>query len=85
MPTNVCNLGRCCVRVNTDLILRSLRSKRLEGWTQHIDSRPSIETRAGGGFFEDTGPSTVVVPANAGPITTVADLVARRLSIVFQP
>src|SRR6266436_1080759 len=31
----------------TDLILRSLRSKRLEGSTQHMDSRPSFETRAG--------------------------------------
>jgi hypothetical protein len=29
-----------------DLILRSLRSKRLEGWTQAMDSRPSFETRA---------------------------------------
>src|SRR5450631_4565172 len=31
---------------DTDLILRSLRSKRLEGWTQRADSRPSFETRA---------------------------------------
>src|SRR5467141_4240715 len=31
---------------DTDLILRSLRSKRLEGWTQRRDSRPSFETRA---------------------------------------
>src|SRR6266849_5079481 len=31
---------------NADLILRSLRSKRLEGWTQRTDSRPSFETRA---------------------------------------
>jgi len=31
---------------NTDLILRSLRSKRLEGWTQRMGSRPSFETRA---------------------------------------
>ena len=30
----------------TDLILRSLRSKRLEGWTQRMDSRLSFETRA---------------------------------------
>jgi len=30
---------------DTDLILRSLRSKRLEGWTQRTDSRPSFETR----------------------------------------
>jgi hypothetical protein len=29
-----------------DLILRSLRSKRLEGWNQRTDSRPSFETRA---------------------------------------
>src|SRR6267142_3208323 len=29
---------------DTDLILRSLRSKRLEGWTQRRDSRPSFET-----------------------------------------
>src|SRR5712664_3166341 len=29
----------------SDLILRSLRSKRLEGWTQRMDSRPSFETR----------------------------------------
>jgi hypothetical protein len=28
-----------------DLILRSLRSKRLEGWTQRMDSQPSFETR----------------------------------------
>jgi hypothetical protein len=28
------------------LILRSLRSKRLEGWTQRLNSRPSFETRA---------------------------------------
>jgi len=28
----------------TDLILRSLRSKRLEGWTQRTDSLPSFET-----------------------------------------
>jgi len=33
---------------NTDLILRSLRSKRLEGWTQRMDSRPSFETRPRG-------------------------------------
>src|SRR6266403_3306217 len=31
---------------NADLILRSLRSKRLEGWTQRMDSRPSFETLA---------------------------------------
>src|SRR6266436_2980961 len=31
---------------DTDLILRSLRSKRLEGRTQRTDSRPSFETRA---------------------------------------
>src|SRR6266481_2375858 len=31
---------------DTDLILRSLRSKRLEGWTRRMDSRPSFETRA---------------------------------------
>src|SRR5258705_2872628 len=30
----------------SDLILRSLRSKHLEGWTQRKDSRPSFETRA---------------------------------------
>src|SRR5258708_4703995 len=30
----------------SDLILRSLRSKRLEGWTESADSRPSFETRA---------------------------------------
>src|SRR3989442_4792871 len=35
------------LRRNTDLILRSLRSKRLEGWTQNRDSRPSFETREG--------------------------------------
>src|SRR5450432_1703517 len=34
---------------DTDLILRSLRSKRLEGWTQRADSRPSFDTRAPGG------------------------------------
>jgi len=33
------------MRGNTGLILRSLRSKRLEGWTQQLDSRPSFETR----------------------------------------
>jgi hypothetical protein len=27
-----------------DLILRSLHSKRLEGWPQRMDSRPSFET-----------------------------------------
>jgi hypothetical protein len=31
---------------DTDLILRSLRSKRLEGWTQRTDPRSSFETRA---------------------------------------
>jgi hypothetical protein len=31
---------------DTDLILRSLRSKRLEGWKQRRDSSPSFETRA---------------------------------------
>jgi hypothetical protein len=31
---------------NTDLILRSLQSKRLEGWPQRMDSQPSFETRA---------------------------------------
>src|SRR6266850_2139735 len=31
-----------------DLILRSLRSRRLEGWTQRTDSRPSFETRPRG-------------------------------------
>jgi hypothetical protein len=35
-----------CDRGDGDLILRSLRSKRLEGWTQQLDSRPSFETRA---------------------------------------
>src|SRR5712672_652725 len=34
-----------------DLILRSLRSKRLEGWTQRRDSRPSFETRARGALL----------------------------------
>jgi hypothetical protein len=29
---------------STALILRSLRSKRLEGWQQTPDSRPSFET-----------------------------------------
>jgi hypothetical protein len=29
---------------DSDLILRSLRSKRLEGWMQRRDSRPSFET-----------------------------------------
>jgi len=33
---------------NTTSSLRSLRSKRLEGWTQRWDSRPSFETRAKG-------------------------------------
>jgi hypothetical protein len=33
------------MRKITDLILRSLQSKRLEGWRQHADSRPSFETR----------------------------------------
>src|ERR1700687_3451624 len=37
--------------MNTDLILRSLRSKRLEGWRQHSDSRLSFETRAGARSF----------------------------------
>ena len=37
--------GSSC-RTGDDLILRSLRSKRLEGWTQRMDSRPSFETRA---------------------------------------
>src|SRR6266403_5401085 len=36
---------------DTDLILRSLRSKRLEGWTQRRDSRPSFETRARGALL----------------------------------
>src|SRR6266850_2752255 len=36
---------------DTDLILRSLRSKRLEGWTQRSDSRPSFETRARGALL----------------------------------
>ena len=31
---------------NTDLIPRSLQSKRLEGWPQRMDSRPSFEMRA---------------------------------------
>jgi hypothetical protein len=31
---------------NTDLILRSLQTKRLEGWPPRMDSRPSYETRA---------------------------------------
>src|SRR5882672_7843342 len=35
----------------SDLILRSLRSKRLEGWTQRMDSRPSFETPAYGGLL----------------------------------
>jgi hypothetical protein len=35
-----------CVRLeaNTNLILRSLRSKRLEGWRQSPASRPCFET-----------------------------------------
>src|SRR5712675_3163428 len=37
--------GRGCDYIS-DLILRSLRSKRLEGWTESADSRPSFETRA---------------------------------------
>ena len=36
---------------HTDLILRSLRSKRLEGWRQRRDSRPSFETRARGALL----------------------------------
>src|SRR5258705_9877977 len=36
---------------DTDLILRSLRSKRLEGWTQRRDSRLSFETRARGALL----------------------------------
>src|SRR5260221_5336508 len=36
---------------DTDLILRSLRSRRLEGWTQRRDSRPSFETRARGALL----------------------------------
>jgi hypothetical protein len=31
---------------DTDLILRSLRSKRLEGWRQRTNPRPSFETHA---------------------------------------
>src|SRR6267142_286870 len=46
--------------MNTDLIpaqrlrrcrWRSLRSKRLEGWTKRMDSRPSFETPAYGGLL----------------------------------
>jgi hypothetical protein len=36
---------------DTDLILRCLRSKRLEGWTQRRESRPSFETRARGALL----------------------------------
>src|SRR6267143_2180567 len=43
--TALTRLLRGCEYVS-DLILRSLRSKRLEGWTQRLDSRPSFETRA---------------------------------------
>jgi hypothetical protein len=39
---------------DTDLILMSLRSKRLEGWTQRRDSRPSFETRKGAPQDEGT-------------------------------
>jgi hypothetical protein len=39
---------------DTDLILRSLQSKRLEGWTQRRDSRPSFETRKGAPQDEGT-------------------------------
>src|ERR1700730_16938397 len=37
---------RCCRATERTLILRSLRSKRLEGWRQWTDSRLSFETRA---------------------------------------
>jgi len=40
---------------DTDLILRSLRSKRLEGWMQRRDSRPSFETRARARSSSDNG------------------------------
>jgi hypothetical protein len=36
------------LKLNINLILRSLRSKGLEGWMQGTDSRPSFETRPGG-------------------------------------
>src|SRR6266566_2627193 len=39
----------------SDLILRSLRSKRLEGWMQGADSRPSFETRARARSSSDNG------------------------------
>jgi hypothetical protein len=43
------------VKYISDLILRSLRSKRLEGWTQSADSRPSFETRAQARSSSDNG------------------------------
>src|SRR6267142_2826455 len=45
---------------DTDLILRSLRSKRLEGWTQRRDSRPSFETRARRAPQDEVGDAIVV-------------------------
>jgi len=43
------------VKYISDLILRSLRSKRLEGWMQSADSRPSFETRAKARSSSDNG------------------------------
>ena len=41
--------------LRTVLIPRSLRRKRLEGWTQRLDSRPSFETRARARSSSDNG------------------------------
>src|SRR5882762_3514217 len=47
-------------RAHQTLILRSLRSKRLEGWTQRRDSRPSFETRARRAPQDEVGDAIVV-------------------------
>src|SRR5450631_2658719 len=51
---------------DTDLILRSLRSKRLEEWTQRADSRPSFETRA--------PDSASALPGERAPSDEVGDI-----------
>src|SRR5258708_8685578 len=71
---------------NTDLILRSLRSKRLEGWAQGTDSRPSFETPdrtaqvrcRESGLLQDEGPAAERSPCISSMFSRIASLLRRN-------
>src|SRR5712664_4448157 len=58
---------------NADLILRSLRSKRLEGWTQRADLWPSFETRARRAPQDEVGDMFAAVGWAKRSVPTIQD------------